>query len=198
MKGYGGGSLEDFIVTEVKAPLTTAIAEGRRPSIRLLVRQLSQLPVPTESNTVRKNTLVLIGLRERFFSNPLHTALYGWTIPLWNGFIILYDYDGYYADRIDFVLEYLLPKWTGVCSDNLSAIVSARDKFFEYEANPERISAFKFIWDNGVRLYPFRYFRHPADWLMTELKTEQWEPRQREHPWPQYWREWGPYERRCN
>jgi hypothetical protein len=211
----------DFIVQDVKTPFTGAFEKGELPNLQQTMVLLSRLPNLTRENVHLPNTFILIELRDEFFSIPGHEALYGWTRPIWNGFIFLYDYDSYYRWRLDFVLERWRTKaWTPALGTlpprqmlrlaafmltlnkrpeltkgdsqlaNVHTLIELEDEFFQYENNPGRTPAFKFIWKSGIGLYnESEYCRYPIDWVLERLKAKPWLPRDKHKPL-HFWKEW--------
>lgn len=91
---YDRGVWNDFFVKSVKRPLRVILA---------LVAE--RMPEPTRENTRHPNSHLLCDLREEFFrheTNEGHAKVYR---GIWNFIIVLYDYDAYYSDRIDWILE---------------------------------------------------------------------------------------------
>jgi len=95
---FSTGTWQIYIVRKLKKPL-----------LYLLVKACDVLPEPTEENTRRRNTHRLINLYHEFFRHhrsewPREKMFRG----LWKIAIIIYDFDNYYGDRVDKVLEWWL------------------------------------------------------------------------------------------
>lgn len=88
------GPVNRFIVQTIKAPL-----------MGLLNLFADKVPEPTKDNTRWHNTDTLIELRDEFFkfeNNPERERAFK---AIWNFAIIIYDYDPYYQQRIDWLVE---------------------------------------------------------------------------------------------
>lgn len=83
----------------------TLWALARLPYLLYLV---TKLPEPIVCETLKSNDIALITIRDEFFhweDNPGRDRAFR---LLWKAFIIIYIYDAYYRDRIDFVIERLV------------------------------------------------------------------------------------------
>ena len=82
------------MIDKIKAPL--------RKAITILA---SRYPEPTKERTSAKNTHNLLDIQKEFFeceNNPGRDALFR---AIWRIFIIEYEHDTYYRNRIDWVIE---------------------------------------------------------------------------------------------
>lgn len=91
---YERGPINDFILKGIKLPLRI-----------LLVNVVDRMPEPTRENTRHPNTHLLCDLREEFFRHENNKNRHKILRGVWNFLIVLYDYDAYYSDRIDWALE---------------------------------------------------------------------------------------------
>lgn len=190
---YNGGPNEAFIIDHIKAPLTEAIHNGKRPNLLKIMAAVRRLPKPTREKVHMPNSLILIELRDEFFSVFWHWILFGWPAPLIDGGIILYDYDSYYGDRIDFIL-WRWKRWGWKV--DLETLLKLRDEFFSCEDNPCREPDFEYIWNAVIELFKrSRLFRYALRWTFRNLKNKPWAKRRPQRPSPRFWREWGAYGR---
>ena len=116
---YTVGRVNAAIINKIKGPFMDAIyivmseasiAAKIRAGAELyeLTKEINKLPDPTKANTRWKNTDILIDLRDEFFrleNNPGREPAFR---AIWNFIIILYDYDPYYQQRIDWLVEAFL------------------------------------------------------------------------------------------
>lgn len=95
------GAVERFIWSQVKPPL-----------VKLLEFIADKVPAPTKENTRWRNTDNFIDIRDEFFrleNNPDREKQFR---AIFNFFIIMYDFDPYYQQRIDWMLEKIFQmKW---------------------------------------------------------------------------------------
>lgn len=190
---YNGGSNEAFIIDRIKAPFTSAIHNGKRPDLLKLMSEIRRLPKPTRARVHMPNSPILIDLRDKFLSALWRRILFGWAAPLIDGVIILYDYDGYYGDRIDFVLC-RWKRWGWKV--DLPTIERLRAEFFACEDNPGRKPDFEYIWNIVTTLFQrSRLFRYVLCWSIHNLQNQPWAPRRPQRPSPRFWREWGAFGR---
>ena len=74
---------------------------------------------------------------------------------------------------------------------SIHTLIELQEEFFQYENNPGRTAAFKFIWKSGITLYKeSEYCRYPVDWALERWKTKTWQPREAYRPRAHCWREW--------
>ena len=83
-----------FFIDRVKGPL-----------LRIIIRLANLYPEATMENTERKNTHILIDIRDRFLRYESNGHTNDLFRALWRLFIAEYDHDPYYRQRIDRVLE---------------------------------------------------------------------------------------------
>jgi hypothetical protein len=123
---FGHGYWEHVMVNDIKAPLDWFIEAFMSPkssnpakfkallNMRRALQVFQQFPEPTRENTRWKNTEILFELRDKFFkleNNPGRDNAFK---LIWKFIIILYDYDPYYQQRIDWLVDEfksLLPLW---------------------------------------------------------------------------------------
>lgn len=123
---YRVGEIHQQIL-EIKAPLVDILNTVMTPGssrvdkvraalkLRRLAKLVNALPEPTRENTHLPNTWQLIEMRDEFFRHENNPGREKALRAIWNGFIILYDYDQYYRDRINWVLEEWAKRpWTGL------------------------------------------------------------------------------------
>ena len=95
------GALRDFMVFEVKAPLTGWLNIENTRQLVTFLNNIRKLPEPTKENTKKQNSHVLIEIRDEFLSRlriksrikPLRTII--------NFIINVYEYDEPYEQLID-------------------------------------------------------------------------------------------------
>jgi len=108
--------VHNLIVNEIKAPLVElldAVIDHRlRPEQLLLVRRVvkavNRLPMPAHENIRLKNSHLLVDLRDEFFSHERNAGREKALLALFNAVIIVYEYDHYYRNRIDWLLKWLV------------------------------------------------------------------------------------------
>jgi hypothetical protein len=98
---WGRTWIREFVDNQVKLPILLAL--------NLLA---DRIPAPTLENTARPNTHILIDIRDEFFKYEENPGRHKAFKAIWNFFIYLYECDGYYQQRIDWVIEKLrLANW---------------------------------------------------------------------------------------
>ena len=86
-----------YVIDKLKAPLLEAI-----------VKLATKYPEPTRKNCLHPNTLLLLDAEDRFVKcerNKGRDALFR---AIWRVFIVEYEHDKYYRERINWVLKWIL------------------------------------------------------------------------------------------
>ena len=81
------------------------IDKVKRPLIKAIIALATRYPEPTKERTAMPNTHKLLDIRDKFFrceNNPGRDSLLQ---SIWRIFIVEYEHDKYYRDRIDWVIE---------------------------------------------------------------------------------------------
>ena len=87
----------NYVIEKIKAPL-----------LKTIVSLATRYPIPTKALTATPNTHYLLDMEEKFFkyeNNKGRNALFR---ALWRIFIVEYEHDRYYRDRIDWFIEELV------------------------------------------------------------------------------------------
>lgn len=111
-----------YVIDKIKDPLRKAIIgfdEGTswiRMLIALIqmVRIAKRYPEPTKENTSLHHTHILMDVSEKFFKNEKNPGRASLFKALWRMFIIQYEHDAYYTDRIDWIVGELAERGWGV------------------------------------------------------------------------------------
>jgi len=76
---------------------------------------------------------------------------------------------------------------------NTHILIDLKDKFLEYETNPERKEMLKAGWKMFIAEYEHDpFYRYRFDWLIEEIVNSDWKPRPVGHP-NLFWGEPEPY-----
>jgi hypothetical protein len=192
------GRLERFMVDSIKAPFMRGVFALKSieqlthlPEMMESFNALKKLPVPDKGNTRWRNTDVLLDIRDEAFRQKLVPVPEFVALPIVNCAIIIYDYDPYYQQRIDWLYSRLKEEgWRHDDADaNLTTLKKLRDEFFSLENNPGREKAFRLIWDLTIRFYGMPHYQSLVDWAVSKWLACQWEPREPGRPRPPTWRE---------
>jgi len=178
--------LRNYVIRKVKAPLKKAIAsfaEGypkhRKFLETAIIVRVALLPEPTRENCIHPNTLKLFDIRDRFFESFGEDAFFK---AAWKLLIVEYEHDPYYCFRIDWVIEYTREMgwdWELPLEHNLSILIAAKDKFFEYQVANGTL--FQAIWQISIVEYQ-TIRRGFVDWVLEEINKSDWKPRRRDRP----------------
>lgn len=194
---YTHGRLNQFIIDDVKAPLMQGLNRfGEIKNLSMLPEtvaafaHIKKLPRPCKGNTRWHNTDILIDIRDEAQALKLLPVPAFAAVPIADFAIIIYDYDPYYQERLDWLYFRLKDNgWSGDWDTNKATLEKLRAEFFALENNPGRDKAFRFIWDTTIKLYKTKRGRRFLDWAIPKLLQSSWEPREPLKPRPPCWRE---------
>ena len=105
-----------YVIDEIKTPLMRAmICFGKGASwlsmliaLIQMVRIARRYPEPTEKHTREPNTHTLIDIQNKFFKNEDNAGRDALFRAMWRMFIIEYEHDPYYRDRLDWIVRELV------------------------------------------------------------------------------------------
>ncbi|KKN72892.1 hypothetical protein LCGC14_0405960 [marine sediment metagenome] len=86
----------------------------KKPLMKAIVTLAMRYPEATKDHTLLPKTHILIDIQNKFFeyeNNKGRDALFR---AMWRMFIIEYEHDGYYRDRIDWVIEEIVKSGWGI------------------------------------------------------------------------------------
>ena len=84
-----------------------------RYDLKVLIKQVlkimnNRIPEPTRANTYQENSHVLCDIRDEFFRHEKNKGREYIFRAIFNFFIVMYDFDQYYRDRIDWMFEKII------------------------------------------------------------------------------------------
>lgn len=101
----------NYVIEMVKSPLLKGIVGfsasswlGRIKTIIEVLKISRRFPIPTKAFTNVPNTHRLLELEEKFFEHEDNKGRNALFRAIWRIFIVVYEHDGYYRSRIDWII----------------------------------------------------------------------------------------------
>lgn len=104
------------ILNPIPRTLSLLAIEVAKPAVRFAIESLAEgLPELAEDSVNHPNTKTLIEVREEFFKRENNDSRNRLFRAIWKLLIIIYDYDPYYRDRMDWVKKEIEKReWKGI------------------------------------------------------------------------------------
>ena len=86
----------------------------KTPIMKAIIKLAMRYPEPTKDHTLLPKTHILIDIQNKFFEYQAVTSRTPLFRAMWRMFIVEYEHDPYYRDRIDWVIEEIVKSGWGV------------------------------------------------------------------------------------